>query len=414
MRDEEFVNYLGVDYERKGGRIRITCPFHEDRHPSMLIYPELERGAYCFPCGTACSWAWLAHKIKGIPYTQALKELGQEVLPAADKKYLVKPPEKMGFCEVPKKKFADAFTEKHEKCSTEWPDKMVEWLKKKKLDKVAKELDWRWHDGNNPQFRNWGDGIVIPYKIGSKVVYERFRAWNGATMKFDKPKGPFDVEIQPYITTFRPNSVVCIAEGESDCASLYAHGASAIGIPGASAKKAINTVVAFLCDRSVKKGGYVDTICACGDKDEAGQKMNRLIREAVYEICEGVNVIEYTPESADLKADVNDDHAAGLLKVPVEFTANYGDNYNRQPWADKDFGEYVDKLSPLMDKLDGLRDRYKELERLSEEYTKKWEENPANKGKDILEDTQFKVYFDEMNRLWDEGVEVKKEMKKLG
>lgn len=378
MRNEEFVNYLGVDYEKKGGYIRITCPFHQDSHPSMLIYPELERGAYCFPCGTACSWAWLAHTIKGIPYAEALKDLGQETLVPADHKTIVKPQE-ITFCEDPKKKYADAFTEKHARCSAEWPDNMVEWLKKKKLDKVAKELGWRWHDKNNPQFKFWGDGIVIPYNFGPKVVYERFRAWNGATMKFDKPKGPFDIGIQPYLNTFRPNSVVCIAEGESDCASLYAHGASAIGIPGASAKKAINTVVAFICDRSVARGGYIDTVVACGDKDDAGRKMNQLIRQAVYDICSGVSVIEYTPESADPKADINDDHAAGLLKVPMEFTANYGDNYNRQPWADKDFGEFVNKISPICDKLNEVEAKMKQAQKAYEDYCEGW-----NKDKDPL------------------------------
>ena len=63
MRNEEFANYLGVDYEKKGGYLRVICPFHADSHPSLVIYPELEKGCYCFACGTACSWAWLAHTI---------------------------------------------------------------------------------------------------------------------------------------------------------------------------------------------------------------------------------------------------------------------------------------------------------------------------------------------------------------
>ena len=388
MRNEEFVNYLGVDYEKKGGYLRITCPFHNDSHPSMLIYPEIERGAYCFPCGTACSWAWLAHQIKGIPYAQALKDLGQEVLEPSKVKNRVAPPPAMGFCDEPKKKFAEAFTLKHNACSTEWPEKMVNWLKNKKLEKVARELDWRWHSGANPQFKYWGDGIVIPYKWKDIVVYERFRAWNGAKQKFDKPKGPFDVSIQPYFNTFRPNNVVMIAEGESDCASLYAHGASAIGIPGASAKKAINTVVAFICDHCVGNGGYIETVVACGDKDEAGRQMNQLIRQAVMEICSRVNVIEYTPESVDPKADINDDHIAGLLKVPKEWTANYGDNYNRQPWADKDFGDFVDKLVER-----------EEAEQELMNFIDDWENNPATKDKDFSQNPTFVRMQEEYEKL---------------
>ena len=393
MRNEEFVRYLGVDYEKKGNYIRIVCPFHADSHPSLLIYPEIERGSYCFACATACSWAWLAVKVKGISYKQALEDLGQEVLQPSAVKNTVVPPPAMSFCGEPKDKIIEAFTTKHNACSTEWPDKMRAWLEGKKLLEVARELDWRWNSAVASNFKFWGDGIVIPYKIGSRVVYERYRALNKATGRFEKPKGPIDVPIQPYFNTFRPNNVVCIAEGESDSASLYAHGMSAIGIPGAMAKKAINTVVAFICDRSVKNGGYIDTVCACGDKDESGRKMNQLIRQAVMDICTGVNVVEYTPESSDLKADVNDDHAAGLLKVPVEWTCHFGENYNRQPWANKEFGEYVDRLSERLVVLDEAKANMDFTAKRLEEYMDKFENSPLNKGRDINEDVQYQVYL---------------------
>ena len=396
MRNEEFANYLGVDYEKKGGYLRVICPFHADSHPSLVIYPELEKGCYCFACGTACSWAWLAHTIKGISYTTALKELGQDVLPPSKTKNIVKIPEGLTWCDEPNETYMKAFTEKHQSCSKVWPEKMENWLKRKGLYEVAQELDWRWHDKNEPHFKFWGDGIV---------TYERFRAWNGATMSFEKPKGPFDVGIQPYFTTFRPNSVVMIAEGESDCASLYAHGASVIGIPGACAKKAINTVIAFICDHSVKNGGYIDTVIACGDKDEAGKKMNELIRKSVYEICDGIKVMTYTPESADPKADINDDHAAGLLHIPNKYTCYYGQNYNRQPFADKEFGEAVDKISPILDKVDDLMDEGRKFKKLRDDYAKNY------KGDKLEEDLQYKIYDKKYNELRDNFFQLVEEQK---
>ena len=386
MRNEEFVRYLGVDYEKKGNYIRIVCPFHADSHPSLLIYPEIERGSYCFACSSACSWAWLAVKIKGISYKQALEDLGQEVLQPSAVKNTITPPPAMSFCGAPKDRIVEAFTAKHEKCSTEYPEKMKLWLEEKKLLDVARVLDWRWNSAVASNFKFWGDGIVIPYKVGSQVVYERYRALNKATGRFEKPKGPIDVPIQPYFTTFRPNNVVMIAEGESDSASLYAHGASAIGVPGAVARKAINTAVAFICDHSVKNGGYIDTVCACGDKDESGRKMNQLIRQAVMDICSGVRVIEYTPESADQKADINDDHVAGLLKIPVQWTASYGENYNRQPWANKDFGQFCDKCSVFLEKKEEAKRVCDALNAQLERYMDNFEQSIFNKGKNVLED----------------------------
>jgi hypothetical protein len=36
---------LGVDVPRHR---KVACPFHEDRHPSLHVYPTPERGWYCY------------------------------------------------------------------------------------------------------------------------------------------------------------------------------------------------------------------------------------------------------------------------------------------------------------------------------------------------------------------------------
>ena len=47
--------------------------------------------------------------------------------------------------------------------------------------------------------------------------------------------------------------------------------------------------------------------------------------------------------------DINDEHTNGLLRLPVQFTANYGGNYDRQPWANKEFIEAIEKIEKAED-----------------------------------------------------------------
>lgn len=209
--NEDFARYLGVDYEKKYGYIRVCCPEHNDRHPSLVIYPELDNGAYCFVCGKAYNWCWLAHLIKGIPYKQACEEIGQ---PLADNGGIEREfkRDEITFCDNREQIYIDAYNQRHTQCSTEYPQEMIDWLNKKHLFETAKKLDWRWHDGT--VFKGWGKGIVIPYfKLSTKDIdYERIREWNGKG--FDKPKGSFSMTIEPYFSTFRPNAVQFICEGE--------------------------------------------------------------------------------------------------------------------------------------------------------------------------------------------------------
>ena len=340
----EYINYLGVDYEKSGGLTRIICPFHNDTRPSLVIYPD---HAYCYACGQGASLPWLASKIKGISYGQALTDLGLEHLPAGQKRALDFFPPKISFCAHPNEIYIKGFTDKHNSCQTireimrspsESMSAAIQWLSDKHLLDGAILLDWRWHDGKI--FKRWGEGILIPYCVDGRVVYERFRAYNKASKAFEKPKGPYDVQIQPYYTTFRPNSACFIVEGESDAASVHACGYSAIGVPGSVARKAINSAVAYIADHS-----FIDTVICCGDKDQAGQRMNQLIREAVLEICPSKKLVTYSVESKKEKADLNDDYVAHLFKPPIEWHSNYGQNYDRQHWANLEFSKFVNDLS---------------------------------------------------------------------
>lgn len=334
--NEDFARYLGVDYEKKYGYIRICCPEHNDTHPSLLIYPEIDRGAYCFVCHKRYNWAWLATLIKGISYPEALKDLGQEHLTGSGQQKVYV--EETTFCEERERVYVDAYNDKFAKCSTEYPQKMIDWLERKKLTKVARELDWRWHDGKT--FKGWREGIVIPHRklwTGEDIDYVRIREWNGEG--FDKPKGSFSMTIEPYFSTFRPNSVQFLVEGESDSASIYAHGGSAVGIPGATSKKAINTVLATFNDLP-----FVKSVIVCGDNDDAGEEMNKLVLEAGKKIAPRLVIRPFKHRLTEKGTDINDEHVKGLLRLPVQFTSYYGANYDRQPWANKEFIEAIEKI----------------------------------------------------------------------
>lgn len=324
---DKFLDLLGVDYERAGKLVRICCPFHDDTRPSLVIYPE-GRASHCYVCGETYSWPYLLAKVRNVSFPKACQMMQLPDGQYGDVEMRGQIKIDMGFCAEPV--FVDQFTEKHELCPKNYPISVTKWLEKKGLCRVAQDLDWRWHDGS--VFKKWGRGIVIPYKKDGKVIWERFRA-EAIEGNFVKPIGPADVGIQPYFDTFRKNDTVYLVEGESDAASIYGHHGSAIGIPGAKAKKAINSVACFINDQP-----YISRIVLCGDQDVAGQEMNRLYREALAKFVDRpLEIIEYQHQTEDKKADVNDDHARGLLKVPIRWTSFYDKNHERNYGV---FGSY--------------------------------------------------------------------------
>lgn len=59
-----YVNVLlGVEPDRSG---KVPCPFHEDRTPSLHVYPTPERGWFCFGCRRGTSIYDLASALWGI------------------------------------------------------------------------------------------------------------------------------------------------------------------------------------------------------------------------------------------------------------------------------------------------------------------------------------------------------------
>lgn len=60
-----YVEALSGRVPNKAGK--LACPFHEDRDPSLHVYPEPARGWYCFGCGRGGSIYDFASLLWGIP-----------------------------------------------------------------------------------------------------------------------------------------------------------------------------------------------------------------------------------------------------------------------------------------------------------------------------------------------------------
>lgn len=67
------ADYLGLEYQEKGGRFLILCPFHGDRN---LGSAYIRNGWFhCFSCGESMDIVELVQKVKNIGFYKAVKIL---------------------------------------------------------------------------------------------------------------------------------------------------------------------------------------------------------------------------------------------------------------------------------------------------------------------------------------------------
>lgn len=72
----------GVQLRRAGTRLAGRCPFHEDRHASLVVYPET-CSFYCFGCGAGGDAIDFVRRALGIGFAEALAALGAAAPSAA-------------------------------------------------------------------------------------------------------------------------------------------------------------------------------------------------------------------------------------------------------------------------------------------------------------------------------------------
>lgn len=305
MDEESFISLLGVDYKREGGLWKICCPFHHDKHPSLVVYPQ-DRGYCCYPCARTGSWQELYKEIKGCEWKEAYDVLGIEGDYSAEKK---PNPIRFEFVDKEDDKFVAVIQDRYEQCQPLEGSPAVAFLEKKHLLKEATELGWKWDEGLFAQSKPRG-ALVIPYREGGKVVSCRLRTLE-ADGSFSKPKTLKGTHARPFVLTREGEKELYICEGETDALSLYASGCSVVAVPGAGQKKCINTAVLY-CELT-----GASTIVSCGDNDGPGQMMNELAQKASHALTEA-SFKTLPPEATNGLNDINDAYVAGCLNLHPE------------------------------------------------------------------------------------------------
>lgn len=71
------VQEHGVALRRQGGRLAGCCPFHEERRPSFVVYPDSD-SFYCFGCGAGGDVISFVRRTTGLGFLDAVAHLAGE------------------------------------------------------------------------------------------------------------------------------------------------------------------------------------------------------------------------------------------------------------------------------------------------------------------------------------------------
>lgn len=75
----EVARRLGLDVQRKGAKVLTRCPFHDDKHPSLVLYPREVNSPphfHCFSCNAHGHAVDLVKEVKGLDFKSAVAWLG--------------------------------------------------------------------------------------------------------------------------------------------------------------------------------------------------------------------------------------------------------------------------------------------------------------------------------------------------
>lgn len=78
---EQVIAAQGVKLLQRGGRFVGCCPFHEEEHPSLVVYPTT-RSFFCFGCRAAGDVIDFVRRKEQVGFRRALELLGEAQTPA--------------------------------------------------------------------------------------------------------------------------------------------------------------------------------------------------------------------------------------------------------------------------------------------------------------------------------------------
>lgn len=262
---------LGPTKKVRGKGVMVCCPFHHEKTPSFLID---EKGNYhCFGgCDDKLkdgSWVRLYsllkfHSEEPADYRKAYEELGMNRDFHYEKKEHRVQGEKVDVSLVGEPKGEDRIQLAYNATVSIIDSPAEEWIKSKKLETIVEDLGWRWSVKSKQ--------IIIPNFEKGEIVSARVRRLGEKTKALPSNKyGP----PRPLYYFLESQDTVLFCEGETSTATAVLSGYSAVGIPGAGNKACINTAVCVSANAGYK------TVIGCGDNDDAGREMNRLIKCAI-------------------------------------------------------------------------------------------------------------------------------------
>jgi len=257
-----------VDLTEIYGAEKVQCPWHDDRHPSLQIYPD---HVYCYSCGQWQDQIGFVQAVEKLSFDDAIRFLWKRKHSTSVRKREQSEPVDQ-----------EAVRAWHDRLmsfsNNAWP---WHWLAERGLGRdIVQALGIGWN----------GKEYTIPHYVNGRVVNVKFRvhpAKQGRYPKYRSLAGrPFDF-LYPW-DYFRKHfgyDLVHLTEGELDAAILLQAGIPALSLPSGANTKWSLWVPAL---RSFK------VVRLCLDQDRAG-------REAVQELAKtgatGRSVLDMLPDT---------------------------------------------------------------------------------------------------------------------
>lgn len=80
---EQVIAAHGVKLQQRGDRFVGCCPFHDEEHPSLVVYPAT-KSFFCFGCRAAGDVIDFLRRKEGVGFREALDLLGERPAPPPD------------------------------------------------------------------------------------------------------------------------------------------------------------------------------------------------------------------------------------------------------------------------------------------------------------------------------------------
>lgn len=274
---------LGMELHRG----RAICPWHPDKHPS-LHFSAQRNTCHCFSCGKTADAVELVMKVLGIGFREAIEWLSGEHLPpsnsgqqgysSSQREYRQYPPDMVWLSELVQYPYLNAEARRF-------------LFEERKLD--PKIIAWAGITSINTPMPYYRDGrpffdapsLLIPYRgVNGELLSVQSRYLGPQTEDGERKVSRFKFPPNarpgiyglPMLRHLADHETLHIAEGVSDCLSMWSCKMKAIAIPSASMLTRQNREL--LQQLAREKHTVLESWC---DADPAGAKLEQQLREAL-------------------------------------------------------------------------------------------------------------------------------------